>query len=55
MLLVSGIFVKYRFTFAPVPYTVCDFLRTVFPHRDIHKYTWTWPGGRLTTRLITFC
>jgi hypothetical protein len=27
---------------------------TMFPHRNIHKYTWTPLTGRLTTRLITY-
>ena len=28
---------------------------TMFPHRNIHKYTWTSSDGkRLTTRLITY-
>ena len=27
---------------------------TMFSHRNIHKYTWTSPDGRLTTRLITY-
>jgi hypothetical protein len=26
----------------------------MFPHRNIHKYTWTSPEERHTTRLITF-
>ena len=28
---------------------------TMFPHRNIHKYTWTLRMGRLITRLITHC
>jgi hypothetical protein len=27
---------------------------TMFPHRKIHKYAWTSPEIRHTTRLITF-
>jgi hypothetical protein len=27
---------------------------TTFPNRSIHKYTWTSPDGRYTTRSITF-
>jgi len=27
---------------------------TIFPHRNVHKYTWTSLMGRLTTRLITY-
>jgi len=27
---------------------------TMSPHRNIHKYTWTSPYGRLTTRMITY-
>jgi hypothetical protein len=27
---------------------------TMFPHRNVHKYTWTSHEGRLTTRLITY-
>jgi hypothetical protein len=27
---------------------------TMFPHRKIHKHTWTPPEGRLTNRLITY-
>jgi hypothetical protein len=27
--------------------------RTVFPHRSIHKYTWTFPDGK-THSLITY-
>jgi len=27
---------------------------TMFPHRDIHKYTWTSPDVRLTSRLTTY-
>jgi len=29
------------------------FKTTMFPHRNIHKYTWTSPDGK-TTRLITY-
>jgi hypothetical protein len=28
--------------------------RTVFPHRNIHKYTWTSPDGKPTHRLTIF-
>jgi len=27
--------------------------RKPFPQKHIHKYTWTFPEGRLRTRLIT--
>ena len=27
---------------------------TMFPHQNIHRYTWTSPDGRLTTRSITY-
>ena len=27
---------------------------TMFPHRNIHKYTWPLLMGRLTTRLVTY-
>jgi hypothetical protein len=27
---------------------------TMIPHRNIHKYTWTSPDGRLIIRLITY-
>jgi hypothetical protein len=29
-------------------------ITTMFPHRSIHKYTWTSPDRGDTTRLITF-
>jgi hypothetical protein len=30
------------------------FKSTMFPHRNIHKYTESLPMGRLTTRFITY-
>ena len=31
-----------------------DVKSMMFPHRNIHKYAWTFPDGRLITRLITY-
>jgi hypothetical protein len=28
-------------------------MSTMFPHRNIHKYTWTSTVGKFTTRVIT--
>ena len=28
---------------------------TIFPHRNIQKYTWTSPDGKTQTRLISYC